>query len=73
MLGKSINIFSTLNYSNSMKFFMRLNIATSTISVARAFKEFLRTLSVLLNSTASWRMPVMYISNGVMKTLGCAL
>jgi hypothetical protein len=39
---------------------MRLNITTVTTSNAGAFKEYLRPLSVLPNSTASWRMRVIY-------------
>jgi hypothetical protein len=51
---------------------MRLNI-TITTSNERAFKQFLRPLSVLPNSTAIWRILVMYTSKRVMKMLGCAL
>jgi hypothetical protein len=36
-------------------------------------KEFLRPLSVLPNSTASWCMRVIYTSKAVMKMFGCAL
>jgi hypothetical protein len=38
-----------------------------------AFKEFLHPLSVFPNSATSWRMRVIYTSNGVKKMLGCAL
>jgi hypothetical protein len=51
---------------------IRLNITTVTTSDARDFIEFLRSLSVLPNSTASWRMRVIYTSKGFMK-MGCAL
>jgi hypothetical protein len=54
----------------SKTFFIRLNIPTSN---AYAFKEFLRPLFVLPNSTASWRMRVIYTSKGVMKRLRCVL
>jgi hypothetical protein len=49
---------------------MRLNITTRN---ARGFNHFLRPLSVLPNSTASWRVRVIYTSKGAMKMLGCAL
>jgi hypothetical protein len=37
---------------------------------ARTFKGFLRSLSVLPNSAASWRMLVIYASKGVVNMLG---
>jgi hypothetical protein len=43
------------------KLFIRFIITTSN------------TMSVLSNSTASWRMCVIYTSKGVMKILGCPL
>jgi hypothetical protein len=54
----------------SKKFFIRPNITTSN---AHAFKEFLRPVSLLPNSTTSWCMHIIYTSKGVMKMLGCAL
>jgi hypothetical protein len=41
--------------------FTRFNIITITTSNTRAFKEVLCPLSVLPNSTGSWRMRVIYI------------
>jgi hypothetical protein len=46
---------------------MRLNITTITTSNASAFKEFLHPLSVLPNSTSSWRVRVIYRSKAVME------
>jgi hypothetical protein len=51
-------------------FFIRLNITTSN---ACAFKEFLCPLSLLPNSTTSWRMRIMCTPKGVMKMLGRVL
>jgi hypothetical protein len=48
-------------------------MTTITTSNARAFKEFLRPLSVLPNSTASCPMRVIYTSKGGMKMLGCTI
>jgi hypothetical protein len=62
-------ILLNIKLFKSKKFFIRLNI---TVSNARAFKEFHRTLSVLPNCTTNWRMCIIYTSKGVMKTLGCA-
>jgi hypothetical protein len=53
--------------------FIRLIITTITTSNARAFKEFLRPLSVLHNSTARWSICIIYASKGALKMLWCAL
>jgi hypothetical protein len=63
-------VLFNIKLSKSKKFFIRLNITTSN---TRAFKEFLRPLPVLPNSTASWRMCIIFTSKGVIKMLGCAL
>jgi hypothetical protein len=55
---------------NKKKIFIRLSITTITTSNARALKEFLPPLSLLPNSTASWRIRVIYTSKGVMKMSG---
>jgi hypothetical protein len=54
-------------------FLIGLNITTITISNSRAFKEFLRPLTLTPNSTASWLMSAISTSKGAMKMLGCAL
>jgi hypothetical protein len=53
--------------------FIKHNITTIATSKVHAFKEFLRPMSVLPNSSASWRMRFIYTSKGMMKMFGCAL
>jgi hypothetical protein len=52
-------------------FFIILYITTVITSNTCAFKEFLCLLSVLPNSTASWRMRVIYTSKGLMEIGTC--